>query len=88
MTFDVFTEKTSQLVVSEVYYPNGWKAYIDGKPTEIYKTNYILRSVTIPSGKHTVVIRYAPSDIFIGLTISLISLAIVVTILIVYRKRR
>ena len=88
MTFDVFTEKTSQLVVSEVYYPNGWKAYIDGHPTEIYKTNYILRSISVPSGKHTVVIRYAPSDIFIGLTISLISLAIVVTILIVYRKRR
>lgn len=50
----VFTSHSSLLVLSEIYYPPGWKAYIDGTETPIHKTNYILRSVLVPSGIHTV----------------------------------
>ncbi len=41
------------LFLSEVYYPL-WKATIDGKETEIYKTNYAFRSIIVPKGEHTV----------------------------------
>lgn len=42
------------LVLSEIYYPKGWKAYIDGQPTKIYKTNYLFRSIVVPAGSHDV----------------------------------
>lgn len=62
---------TNFLHVSEVYLPVGWSCTIDGKPTEIYKTNYALRGVIVPSGKHTVIFSYH-SDIFdMGKTLSL-----------------
>jgi hypothetical protein len=47
-------------VFSEVYYPNGWNAYIDGKATNYQKVNYFLRGMQIPAGKHTVEFIFEP----------------------------
>ncbi len=58
------------LVLSEVYYPAGWNAYIDGRKTEIYKTNYILRSVMVPSGAHDVEFRFEPAIYELGWDLS------------------
>ncbi len=65
-----YSSATSLLVLSEVYYPAGWKAFIDGAETEIYKTNYILRSVVVPSGAHTVEFRFDPPTYQLGYTLS------------------
>jgi hypothetical protein len=88
LSIDVYTDRPAQLVISEIYYPNGWKAFIDGKPTEIYQTNYILRSVSVPAGKHNITIEFRPSDVRIGLVLSILSIVVVGGILIVYRKKR
>ncbi len=51
---------TGLLVLGEVYYPAGWSATIDGVPTEILRTDSILRSVVVPGGQHEVVFSYDP----------------------------
>lgn len=70
------------LVLSEVFYPAGWTATIDGSPTEIYKTNYVLRSVVVPSGAHTVTFQFAPGTFTIGLLVSQITSGLVLLVLI------
>jgi len=54
-----FDSKETQLVVfSEVFYPNDWRAKIDGKPTEILKANYLLRAIEVPEGRHTIELTF------------------------------
>ncbi|NQU66794.1 MAG: YfhO family protein [Candidatus Marinimicrobia bacterium] len=73
--FEVLTESEEDqfLVISEVYYPNGWNASIDGVPTTIYETNGVLRGVFVPEGNHSIIMRFQPDDIRIGNLISWIS---------------
>jgi hypothetical protein len=72
----VYTSSSALLVVSEVYYPAGWKAFVDGQETEILKTNYMLRSIVVPSGTHTVEFRFDPVLYTAGYTITNIAWAI------------
>ena len=74
LKFEVETDTTSFLTVSEIYYPAGWKAFIDGKETEIYPVNYILRGVVIPKGKHILEMKFQPKTYFFTLKISLIGI--------------
>ena len=60
-------------VFSEMYYENGWKAYIDGIAKPIYEVNYALRGLEIPSGKHKIEFKFEPEVIKKGSTIVLAS---------------
>ena len=62
------------LVLSEIYYPAGWKALVDGQPTIIYKANYLLRAIYLPEGKHEISFYYRPWTFRAGLWISIIFL--------------
>ena len=55
------SETGGLLVLSEVYYKPGWKAFVNGVETKIYQTNHILRSVYIPSGESDVLFEYDDS---------------------------
>ncbi len=60
-------------VFSEMYYQNGWNAYIDGKLLDHFKVNYVLRALKIPEGSHTIEFKFEPKVVQIGSQISLAS---------------
>jgi len=64
----------SLLFLSEIYYPAGWRAFIDGEETEIYKTNWMFRSILLPPGKHKIQFIFRPNSFKIGMWISLLTL--------------
>ncbi len=59
------------LFLSEAYYPKGWKAFIDGKEVEILRLDYLFRGVIIPSGTHTLTMKFESESFTIGKNISL-----------------
>jgi hypothetical protein len=58
------------LFLSEVYYPKGWNAFIDGHEVEILRLNYLFRGVIIPPGTHTLTMKFEPASFTIGKSIS------------------
>lgn len=85
--------KTPQLAVfSEVYYPKGWHAYINGKPAEYFRADYALRAMVIPPGNNKIEFKFEPEVIETGSTISLVSALVFLLILLsglyfVFRKK-
>ncbi len=66
--------KTPQLaVISEIYYPKGWKMFVDNVEVPYIKANYLLRAVHIPAGQHQIKMIFEPQVIQTGKTISLIA---------------
>jgi len=69
-----FNGSSNQFAVfSEIYYPKGWNAYMDGKPVPHVKVNYVLRGMSIPAGQHTIEFRFEPQSYLLGSTLMLIA---------------
>jgi len=68
-------------VFSEIYYPKGWNAYVDGKKVDYYNTNYILRGLPLPAGKHTVKFVFEPESVKQGRSIMFIASILILVIL-------
>ena len=53
-------------VFSEIYYPYGWKSYIDGEPCGHFRSDYVLRAMSVPAGEHEIVFEFRPDSIYKG----------------------
>jgi hypothetical protein len=71
INLDAEASGNNLLYLSEVYYPVGWNAYIDGSKTEIYKTDYLFRSIIVPKGKHKIEFKFEPETYYMGKKVSI-----------------
>jgi hypothetical protein len=60
-------------VFSEIYYPAGWKCYVDGKESKYFRTDWILRGVVAPAGDHEIKFIFRPASYYTGNKVSLAS---------------
>ena len=63
LTFKSHSANGGLAVFSEVYFPWGWQATIDGKTAPIGRVNYVLRAMQLPAGDHTIVMTYDPQEV-------------------------
>ena len=64
-------------VFSEIYFPWGWQATVDGKPVEIGRVNYVLRALNLPAGNHTVTFEFKPQSVERAESISVASIILI-----------
>ena len=69
-------------VFSEIYYPYGWNAYIDDHQTEIFRVNYVLRAINIPSGQHKIRFEFRPDSIYKGDKLSVLFIVLMLAIVV------
>ena len=64
-------------VFSEIYFPWGWTATVDGKEVPVGRVNYVLRALQLPAGEHTVVFRFDPQSVHTTETVAYASVALI-----------
>ncbi|MDZ7725088.1 MAG: hypothetical protein U5R06_20295 [candidate division KSB1 bacterium] len=92
---DIVTNASQQtlLVLSEIYYPAGWKVFIDDQPGEILQVNHILRGVVLPAGEHTLHFKLEPksydiSVAMMGGSIAVTYILLIIALVPVYKRYR
>lgn len=80
VSYECASGEDGMIVFSEIYYPAGWHATIDGSEAEIIRANYILRALRVPAGQHKIEFRFTPDSYVKGNVISTAASVLVVLI--------
>ena len=91
LTYRARSAKGGVAVFSEIYFPWGWTATVDGQPARLGRVNYVLRALRVPAGDHEIVMTFDPestrtADTVAIIAIILIYIAIAVAIGLAVRK--
>lgn len=91
LTYETNNAQDGIAVFSEIYYPDGWHVTIDGQPAELARADYILRTMYVPAGQHTIEMRFDPISLHVteGIAygaLALLVIGIIVAVLIAKRK--
>ncbi|MEO6883593.1 MAG: YfhO family protein [Bacteroidia bacterium] len=84
LVYQANSQHEALAVFSEIYYKDGWNAYIDGKLTPYIRVNYVLRAMRIPAGSHKVEFKFEPVIFAAGEKISLASSALLILLCLGY----
>jgi hypothetical protein len=91
LSFDVYTNKQALYVISEVYFPEGWKIYLDDRQVmNIYKTDHAFQSLVVPAGNHKIRMEFIPAVYKTSRILSSIFSVILYVVILVFtfRKKR
>ena len=91
LTYETNNAQDGIAVFSEIYYPDGWHVTIDGQHAELARADYILRTMYVPAGQHTIEMRFDPTSLHVteGIAygaLALLVIGIIVAVLIAKRK--
>ena len=81
LTYHARSQRGGVAVFSEVFFPWGWEATVDGKTVPIARVNYLLRAVSIPAGEHTVEMTFRPASVRATDTVATVAVIIIYLLL-------
>ncbi|MGE5431211.1 MAG: YfhO family protein, partial [Syntrophomonadaceae bacterium] len=81
------------LFLGDTYYPKGWKAFVDGQETKIYRINHAFRGIVVPKGEHKIEFQFRPASFVISKYLALILssltiLGVLIGLFLEYRVRK
>ena len=88
ISYNVSTDDVSLVIFSEIFYPKGWKSYINGKQVTNHRFNYTLRGLEVPSGNHKIEFIFDPNIVKLSSRISLFSSLGFILLLFILALRR
>ncbi|MGI4739533.1 MAG: YfhO family protein [Janthinobacterium lividum] len=73
LTYRYSAAQPGTVIFSEIYYADGWQAFLDGQPVPHFRANFVLRAMQVPAGSHEIKFVFEPKEYKIGNTVSLLS---------------
>ena len=82
VTYNTSSSTPMLAVFSEIWFPWGWKATVDGQPAEIGRVNYVLRAMALPAGEHHIEMVFDPESLHTTSTMAYVSISLIYLLLI------
>ena len=77
LDYEYTSSRPGTIVFSEIYYPYGWKSYIDGKRVDHFRADYVLRALNVPAGNHHITFVFDPDSVRLGDAIASVSIVLI-----------
>ena len=82
------TADTDKMVLTTIPYDSGWKVYVDGERVETFKTVETFVGFDISQGEHTIVMKYRPTVLYVGICTSLLGVVLFVLLIFIVKRKR